>query len=227
MVQEYSHDGSKLLSQIGEKGVYDSSDGTVKGQPLNSSAPRFFMPSSLFVDPKNGDVYVSDGEGAGGNRRIAVMDRKGSFLRQWLLEDMRTVHCMSVANDGLIYVCNRDKSRIQVYDKAGTFKKNIELPWKPYTPPPDGKLKETGGAVVALDLSHDPAQRWMYLINMNNSLVEVLDRESGKVVSSFGRAGHFPGEFDQPHGIAVDSRGNVYVGENGGKRVQKFKLVAQ
>jgi DNA-binding beta-propeller fold protein YncE len=67
----------------------------------------------------------------------------------------------------------------------------------------------------------------MYLINMNNSMVEVIDRESGKVVSSFGRAGHFPGEFDQPHGIAVDSHGNVYVGENGGKRVQKFKPVAQ
>jgi sugar lactone lactonase YvrE len=227
MVQEYSHDGSKLLSQIGKKGVYDSSDGTVKGRPLNSSAPQFFMPSSLFVDPKNGDVYVSDGEGAGGNRRIAVIDRNGTFLRQWLLEDMRTVHCMSVANDGLVYVCNRDKSRIQVYDKMGNFKKNIDLPWEPYTPPPDGKQKETGGAVVALDLSHDTAQRWMYLINMNNSLVEVIDRESGKILSSFGRAGHFPGEFDQPHGIAVDSKGNVYVGENGGKRVQKFKLVAQ
>jgi DNA-binding beta-propeller fold protein YncE len=227
MVQKYSHDGSKLLLQLGKKGVFDTSDGTVKGQPLNSNAAQFFMPSSLFVDPKNGDVYVSDGEGAGGNRRIAVIDRNGIFLRQWLLEDMRTVHCMSVANDGLVYVCNRDKARIQVYDKMGTFEKNIELPWKPYTPPPDGKAKETGGAAVALDLSRDANQRFMYLINMNNALIEVIDRESGKVLSSFGSAGHFPGEFDQPHGIAVDSKGNVYVGENGGKRVQKFKIVSE
>jgi hypothetical protein len=35
------------------------------------------------------------------------------------------------------------------------------------------------------------------------------------------------GHFDQPHGIGVDSRGNVYVTENRGKRVQKFKLVGQ
>src|SRR5438876_1442995 len=60
MVQQYSHDGSKLLRQIGKKGVLDSSDGTAKGKPLNSNAAQFFMPSSIFVDPQNGDVYVSD-----------------------------------------------------------------------------------------------------------------------------------------------------------------------
>src|ERR1700682_1566459 len=97
MVQKYSHDGRQLLFQIGKKGVLDSSDGTVKGQPLNSNAAQFFMPSSIFVDPQNGDVYVSDGEGAGGNRRIAVTDREGKFLRQWQPEGMKTVHCMSVA----------------------------------------------------------------------------------------------------------------------------------
>jgi DNA-binding beta-propeller fold protein YncE len=41
------------------------------------------MPSSIYVDPANGDVYVSDGEGAGSNRRVAVMDKTGKFLRQW------------------------------------------------------------------------------------------------------------------------------------------------
>ena len=50
MVQKYSHDGGKLLLQIGKKGVYDSSDGTAKGKPLNSNAARFFMPSSISVD---------------------------------------------------------------------------------------------------------------------------------------------------------------------------------
>ena len=225
MVQKYSHDGSKLLQQIGRKGVFDSSDGTVKGQPLNSNAAQFFMPSSLFVDPKNGDVYVADGEGAGGNRRIAVMDSKGSFLRQWQPEGMRVVHCLSVANDGLAYVCNRYESRIQVYDKQGNFKKNIDTPWTPYTNPADGKPKESGGAAVSLDLSRDANQRFMYLLNQNTAEVEVLDRESGKVLTTFGRAGHFPGEFDQPHGIAVDSKGNVYVAENRGRRIQKFKLI--
>lgn len=227
MVQKYSHDGSKLLLQIGKKGVFDSSDGTVKGTPLNSNAAVFFMPSSIFVDPQDGDVYVSDGEGTGGNRRVAVLDRQGAFLRQWQPEGMQTVHCMSVANDGLVYVCNREGSRLQVYDKLGHFKKNIEVPWTPYTPPKDGVAKQSGGSAVSLDLSKDPAQRLMFLINQNDARVEVIERETGKILSSFGRPGHFAGEFDQPHGIAVDSQGNVYVAENRGRRVQKFKLAGQ
>jgi DNA-binding beta-propeller fold protein YncE len=227
MVQKYSHDGSKLLLQIGKKGVFDSSDGTVKGKPLNSNAARFFMPSSIFVDRQNGDVYVSDGEGAGGNRRIAVMDRTGNFLRQWQPEGMQTVHCMTIANDGLVYVCNRQESRIQVYDKMGRFLKNIELPWKPYTAPKDGKVTEFGGAVVALDFSPDSNQRFIYVINQNNAEVEVIDRQTGKILSKVGNgAGRLPGQFDQPHGIAVDSKGNIYVAENRGKRVLRFKVVS-
>src|SRR2546422_400566 len=137
MVQKYSHDGSKLQLQIGNKGLFDSSDGTVKGNPLNSTAANFFMPSSIFVDRQNGDVYVSDGEGAGSNRRIAVMDRDGKFLRQWQPEGMQTVHCLSVAHDGLAYVCNRQGARLQVYDKMGKFIKNVEVTWKPNTQPAD------------------------------------------------------------------------------------------
>jgi len=227
MVQKYSHDGSKLLLQVGKKGVFDSSDGTAKGKPLNSNAAVFYMPSSIYADPQNGDVYVSDGEGRGGNRRIAVMDRTGMFLRQWQPEGMQTVHCLTGARDGLVYVCNREGSRIQVYDKMGQFVKNIQVPWTPYTTPADGKPKESGGAAVALDLSHDANQKYIYLINQNNARIEIIERESGQILSNFGRAGHFPGEFDQAHGIAVDSKGNVYVAENRGRRIQKFSIVGQ
>jgi sugar lactone lactonase YvrE len=76
---------------------------------------------------------------------------------------------------------------------------------------------------VALALSHD--QRLMYLIDQNNARIEIIDRQTGKILSSFGRAGHFPGEFDQAHGIAVDSKDNVYIAENRGRRIQKFKIV--
>ena len=138
MVQKYTHDGSKLLLQIGTKGELDSSDGTAKGKPLNSPAATFFMPSSIFVDRTNGDVYVSDGEGAGTNRRVAVMDSTGKFLRHWVIDDMENVHCMTIANDGMVYVCNRQGSEIRVYDKMGKLKKAIAVPWTPVTPPTDG-----------------------------------------------------------------------------------------
>jgi sugar lactone lactonase YvrE len=220
MVQKYSHDGRKLLLTIGKKGVLDSSDGTAKGKPLNSNAAAFYMPSSIFVDRSNGDVYVSDGEGTGGNRRVAVMDKTGKFLRQWQPADMDVVHCLTMSKDGLVYVCNRTGSKIQVYDKMGNLKRAIDVPWTPVTPPKDGKITQSGGSVVAIDFS--PDQRLMFVINQNNSEVEVIERESGKKVGSFGRPGSFAGQFNQPHGIAVDSKGNVYIAENRGKRIHKF-----
>jgi NHL repeat-containing protein len=227
MIQKYSHDGSKLLQTIGKKGVLDSSDGTIKGTPLNSNAAIFHMPSSIYVDRGNGDIYVADGEGRTSNRRIMVMDRDGKFLRQWQPEGMPNVHCMTIGNDGLVYVCNRDNARIQVYDKLGNFKRNIEVPWKPYTPRADGKVQQFGGAAVAIDFSPDANQTYMFVVNQNNSQIEMIERATGKVLPSFGRAGNFAGQLNQPHGIAVDSKGNVYVDENRGRRVHRFKIAGQ
>jgi DNA-binding beta-propeller fold protein YncE len=79
IIQKYSHNG-KLLMQIGNRSVVDTSDGTLKGRALNSSRTQFYMPSDIAVDPRNGDVYVADGYG---NSRVAVFDRSGKFLRQW------------------------------------------------------------------------------------------------------------------------------------------------
>ena len=225
MVQKYTHDGSKLLMQIGKKGVLDSSDGTVKGKPLNSPAAQFHMPSSIFVDRENGDVYVSDGEGRNSNRRIAVMDRDGKFLRQWLPEGMQSVHCMTIGNDGLVYVCNRDNARIQVYDKQGNFQRNIEVPWKPYTTPADGKVKQFGGA--------DGGDRFLArrrTRTSSSSSTRTTTRSRSSTASparcvELRQHRQLPGQFDQPHGIAVDSKGNVYVAENRGRRVHKFKIV--
>jgi DNA-binding beta-propeller fold protein YncE len=223
MVQKYTHDGRALLLQIGKKGAIDSSDGTVKGTPLNSNASVFFMPASIAVDPQNGDVYVADGESPGGNRRVAVVDAAGKFLRQWRPEVADTVHCLAMSRDRLVYVCDRTGSRILVYDTAGRLQRTIAVPWTPVTPPSDGKPVQIGGSAVAIDFS--PDQRLLFVINQNNARVDVIERERGTVVGSFGRAGTFPGEFNQAHGIAVDSRGNVYVAENRGRRVHKFRMV--
>ena len=85
------------------------------------------------------------------------------------------------------------------------------------------------GRLIQLDadFSHDPAQKFIYLINQNNAQIEIIDRQSGKILSSFGRPGTFAGEFNQAHGIAVDSKNNVYVAENRGRRIQKFKIVGK
>ena len=80
-IQKYSHDGSEMLMRIGQKGIFDSSDGSRQGIPLNSDRAQFFLPAAIDVDKATGDIYVADGELPGGNSRIIVMDKEGSILK--------------------------------------------------------------------------------------------------------------------------------------------------
>lgn len=231
MIQKYTHDGARLLLQIGKRGVYDTSDGTQHGKPLNSPAGRFTSPSSIAVDRGNGDVYVSDGEDyvLGGepepqDKRVIVFDRDGKFLRQWLLPHMQSVHCMALSRAGEVYVCNRTGSQVEIYDRQGKLLRTLATPWTPVTPPADGKPQETGGSAVAIDFSPDPAQKWIFVINQNNARIDIYERASGKWLNSFGRPGTGIGEFNQVHGIAVDSHWNVYLAENRGRRLMRYVL---
>jgi hypothetical protein len=243
IVQEYSHDGKEMLLQIGKKGVFDSSDGTVNGAPLNSSPSQFFRVSEIAFDPRNGDVYVADGhaKGKGGNNfRIVVFDRAGRYLRQWKLhrspEEATTAarptpHCVRVSRDGIVYVCDRWMNRLQLFDTMGNFKKDMPFSYKVWTPSSGsgtGAQREAAlvGSCSSVEFSRDPDEKYMYVINEIDEEVDVVERASGRVLGSFGRPGHQVGEFMHAHTMAVDSKGNIYVGESvDGRRVQKFKMV--
>jgi DNA-binding beta-propeller fold protein YncE len=240
IVQKYTHEG-KLLLQIGTRGVVDSSDGTIAGVALNLSHTGFFSPSGVAVDGSSGDVYVADGEESGRNHRVAVFDRNGRFLRQWGLQRtkaetdagegdafMQVPHCVAIGNDGLVYVCDLRGDRVQVFDKMGNFQKNIVIPYTEVSQyqPRTGRLHRAWGTAVWLGFSSDQSQRFMYVMNEDNEQVEIVDHATGKILGSFGRAGHQLGEFAHAHFLAVDSRGDVYVAESViGRRVQKFKIV--
>ena len=232
VIQKYSHDGSERLLQIGEADKYDSFDGTREGRPMNSDRAQFFFPASVDVDPENGDVYVADGETPDGNSRVAVVTHDGQFLRQWRLhrseqEDgiIPLPHCLRLSNDGLVYVCDRRGDRIQVFDRQGAFIRNIDVPWPPDTPL-NSRFSETRGTAVVIAFSADSEQRYLFVINQNSVMVDILDRQTGRVVGSFGGGpGRYLGQFTLPHGIAVDSRGDVYIAEQEGRRIQKFQLV--
>lgn len=227
-LQKWSGDGETLLMQIGETGVYDSDDGSRRGEPLNSDRAQFFLPAAVDVDPLNGDIFVADGELPGGNARIAVLNSNGIFLRQWPLvrepEEVTTAlpHCLRISHDGLIYVCDRRANRIQVFDRKGVLRQQISMSFMPVSNP-DGRLSGTRGNAVVLAFSQDPAQQYLYVVNQNSVAVEVLDRQSGEKITSLGYGpGRYPGQFELPHSIAVDSQGNVYIAEQEGRRVQKF-----
>jgi hypothetical protein len=136
-----------------------------------------------------------------------------------------------IGNDGFVYVCDRRGDRVQVFDKMGTFQKDILVPYEKrsqYEPRP-GHVSRVWGTAVWLSFSADRVNRLMFVLNEDNEQVDILDRSSGNIISTFGRAGHQIGEFTFAHTLTVDSKNNVYVGEAGaeeaGNRVQKFKPI--
>jgi DNA-binding beta-propeller fold protein YncE len=229
IVQKYAPDG-KLLLQIGTRGKFDSSDGTRRGTGLNAAQDQLHMPSGIAVDPGNGDIYIADGYG---NRRVAVFDKAGKFLRQWGRQATdeeiqqnapgafaQVVHCIAMSNAGLIYVCDRQGNRVQVFQKDGTFVRNILIPNK------SGKLPDKRGTAWWVAFSPERDQKYLYMMNGGTEQVHILDHANGEILSSFGRPGHQIGNFTHGHTIAVDSRGSIYVAETDwGRRIQKFKIV--
>lgn len=57
--------------------------------------------------------------------------------------------------------------------------------------------------------------------NGRNNRVVKFDR-SGKFVREWGKKGSGPGEFSEPHTIAIDSRGRLFVGDRENNRIQIF-----
>ncbi len=224
-ILQFSPDG-KFIKQVGKD------DGT-KG---STSTTRLGRPAHMVTDDPASEIYVADGYG---NRRVIVFDSKtGAFKRMWGAYGTKTptddklpaysptaapsqsfhnpVHCVRLSNDGLVYVCDRTNNRIQVFRKDGTFVKEFKV--EPQT--------LQNGSVWDLVLSEDPQQRFIFLADGANGQIITLARDSGAVLTQWGRHGRQPGQFKWVHNIAIDSKGNLYTSEVGfGRRVQKFKRV--
>ena len=200
--------------------------------PNSASTEMFGGPAMFSFDATANEAFVADGYR---NHRVAVVDVKtGMIARTWAangkpadrVADVRSDHgdrsnfgnpvsCAQLSNDGLVYVCDRDNDRIQVFKKTGEFV--TEMAVAPNT--------RGAGSVWDLTFSRDPQQKFLYVADGQNMKVHILDRGTLAEVSSFGEGGRQPGEFFAVHSIATDSRGNVYTVESlEGKRLQKFKF---
>ncbi len=125
----------------------------------------------------------------------------------------RIVHAVRIADDGLVYVCDRTNDRIQVFRKDGTFVTEAFV----------AKTTLGSGSVWDIGFSVDPGQAYLIVLDGTNQQVRVLLRETLEVVSAFGQAGRWAGQFYGAHNLGVDSGGNLFIGETyEGKRVQKF-----
>jgi DNA-binding beta-propeller fold protein YncE len=209
----------KFVLQIGKAGKAEGSDSTTG---LNK-------PSGVAVDSAANEVYVADGFG---NHRIAVFDATtGAFKRSWgaygekptdtdpgaydpnaaASKQFHTVSCVKIAKDGMVYVCDRQNDRIQVFQKDGKFVKEAFV------------SKTTTGDGSVWDVAFSPDQKVLFVADGHDKKVWMLDRMSLETIGSFGDGGRYPGRFYGVGSVAVDSKGNVYTGETyDGKRVQKF-----
>ena len=218
---KFTKDG-KFLMQVGRHGNNKGSN----------DLENFGRVAKIFVDPKANEAYVADGYG---NRRVAVLDADtGKMKRYWGAygnkpEDgpngnfnpdappsqqfRNPVHCSDLSNDGLVYVCDRQGNRIQVFTKEGKF---VKEQWY-------ARRSLSEGAVWDVAFSRDPQQRFIFLADGRNQKVRIILRDTLEEISNFGDGGRQPGQFFGVHSIATDSKGNLYTTETyEGKRLQRF-----
>jgi len=219
-ILKFTPDG-KFLMQIGRAGKSEGSN----------SKTQLGRPAHMVLS--GDELFVADGYG---NRRVVVFDAKtGAYKRHWGAYGTLTpndeklppydpalpasesfgnpVHCVRVSNDGFVYVCDRQNNRIQVFGPKGDFRREFRVEVQTLA----------NGAVWDMVLSHDPAQKYMYIADGANGRIYIVSRADGKVLGSFGRTGRMAGEFKWIHNLAIDRDGNLYTSEVGfGRRVQKF-----
>jgi hypothetical protein len=70
--------------------------------------------------------------------------------------------------------------------------------------------------------SGDPQQKFIYMTDGGNHAVRIILRETMEELTAFGTGGQQAGQFNGPHNIATDSKGNIYIAETFGTRSQRF-----
>ena len=199
-VRKYDVDGKALmtLDSIGSPSL------AMSGDPFN-------RPTHLAVDPRSGDLYVADGYS---NARVHKYSPDGKLLFSWGESgtgegQFNIVHNLDVDGDGWVYVADRENHRIQVFDSDGKF----ETQWVNLSRAACIYVDRRGSSLVYVGEYHAGISS----NNMGTDLgprVTVFDT-GGHVKARLGHEtfGDEAGRFYSPHGIAVDSKGDIYVAE--------------
>jgi DNA-binding beta-propeller fold protein YncE len=199
-VRQCTLDG-KVLLQLGLPGA---------PSPYMSGLP-FCRCTHTALSPE-GDIYVSDGYW---NARVHKYSPDGKLLLSWGRPgtdpgEFNLPHNITCDAEGWVYVADRENLRVQVFDGDGNFETlwhGVHRPSALYTTPDAEATCYIGEAGPTYDFSRDAPNlgpRVSIWTNRGTLLARLETSPS---------AGTGPGQFLSPHGIAVDSCGDIYVGE--------------
>jgi hypothetical protein len=204
---KFTQDG-KLVLQIG-------ASNQSKG---NSDTKNVHRAADVWVHPQTNEAFVADGYG---NHRVIIFDADtGAFKRMWGAfankpvdddhcenvpqpsfsddagpQNFSIVHAIRVANDGTVYVADRENRRVQMFTNDGKFVKQL--------------VKTNTPFARNLALSPGPEQQFLYVGNGKD--IVVVDRKTLVLVGSIQGQGMVGGG----HQIATDAKGNLYVAATG------------
>jgi len=181
-----------------------------KPSPYMSGEP-FHRCTHTALSPR-GDIYVSDGYG---NSRIHHYSPDGRLLKSWGESgtgpgQFNIPHNLCCDPDGWIYVADRENHRVQVFDGNGKYETewhNLHRPCGMFMESKRQPLCYIGEIGPTLPINRD--------VPNLGPRISIVDHE-GNLLCRFGaeKAGtERADQFVAPHGMAVDSRGDLYVGE--------------
>jgi DNA-binding beta-propeller fold protein YncE len=194
---------------------YDWSKST-RLDTIAHGGPPFHRPTRLSVGP-NGDLYVSDGYG---NARIHRFSAGGELLQSWGEPgtgpgEFNLPHSVWAHSDGRVFVCDRENERVQIFDAEGKYLEE----WTNMSRPGDLFIDGDGNVYIG------EMNWWKDHYSLTgfcwpeSRLAHMTVRDiNGKILSRFGDEDQdadpcAAAKFTSPHGIWVDSHGDLYVGE--------------
>jgi DNA-binding beta-propeller fold protein YncE len=118
-VIKFSPTGEVLL-RLGRRG----------GVPMDEKAAAgarndfFWQPNDVFTAP-NGDIFVAEGHGSGGDR-IIKFNSRGEYITEWGGRgtgpgQFNQPHSLAMDSQGRLFVADRGNNRIQIMDQNGRF----------------------------------------------------------------------------------------------------------
>jgi sugar lactone lactonase YvrE len=159
-----------------------------------------------------GEIFVSDGYG---NSRVHKYSPDGKLLFSWGEPgcdpgQFNIVHNICTDKDGWVYVADRENHRVQVFDGNGKY----ETQWNNMHRPCALYMDTTGRDPICYVGELGPGMGINKDCHNLGNRVDIYDKQ-GKRLARLGdiRCGEAPGQFIAPHGIALDSRGDIYVAE--------------